>query len=146
MRHTAKFSKITKISNHTVNFCSEMGQAIYVSGKNTFCSLNVEITRGKRIFEIVHWPFKLPPNQHWPAGPSGWIYQCMSARPSKGQCRNSKIFLPLILVIKVVQNTFFPETYNASTFLSLDSRCDLLREVFQKCADQIEVISILNST
>ena len=48
----------------------------------------------------------------------------MSAWPTKGQCRNSKFFLPLVLVIKVVQNIFFPETYNASTFLSLDSRCD----------------------
>ena len=48
--------------------------------------------------------------------------------PSKGQCRNSKIFLPLVLVIKVVQNIFFPETYNASTFLSLDSRCELCRQ------------------
>ena len=28
-----------------------------------------------------------------------------------------------VLAIKVVQNIFFPETYNASTFLSLNSRC-----------------------
>ena len=27
-------------------------------------------------------------------------------------------------LIKVVQNIFFPETYNASTFLSLDSWCE----------------------
>ena len=39
------------------------------------------------------------------------------------QCRNSKFFLPLVLIIKVVQNIFFQGTYNASTFLSLDSRC-----------------------
>ena len=88
-----------------------------------FCSTNLDKTRGNKFFEIVHWPFKLPPNQHQPAGPSGWIYQCMSAQPSKGQCSDSKNFLPLVLVIKVVQNLFFPATYNASTFLSLDSRC-----------------------
>ena len=52
------------------------------------------------------------------------IGRCMSAQPSKGQCRNLKIFLPLVWVIKVVQNIFFPETSNASTFLSLESRCD----------------------
>ena len=39
----------------------------------------------------------------------------MSARPSKGQCRNSKIFPPLILTVKVHQNIFFPETCFAST-------------------------------
>ena len=46
----------------------------------------------------------------------------MSAQPSKGQCRSSKICLPLVLVIKAAQNIFFPETYNATTFLSQDSR------------------------
>ena len=30
--------------------------------KNIFCSMNVNKSRGKRIFEIVHWPFQLPPN------------------------------------------------------------------------------------
>ena len=30
--------------------------------------MNVDKTRGKRIFEIVLWPFKLPPNKYKPAG------------------------------------------------------------------------------
>ena len=47
---------------HTVNFCSEMGYAKHVTGKNIFCSMNLYKSRGKRVFEIVHWPFKLPPN------------------------------------------------------------------------------------
>ena len=100
-----------------------MVKTLQVSGKNTFCSINVDKTRGKRFFQIVHWPFKLPPNQHRLAGPSGWISWCKSARPSKGQCRSTKIFLPLVLVIKVFQNIYLPETYNASTFLSSDSQC-----------------------
>ena len=83
--------------------------------KNIFCPMNVYKSKGKIIFEIVHWPFKLPPNQHRPAGPSGWIYWCMSAWPSKGQCRNSKIFPPLLLYIKVDQNDFFPEMCFAYT-------------------------------
>ena len=29
--------------------------------------------------------------------------------PSKGQCKNSKNFAPLVLEIKVAQNIFFPE-------------------------------------
>ena len=50
------------LSTHTVNFGSEMVQAKHVSGKNIFCSMNAYKSRGKRIFEIVHWPFELPPN------------------------------------------------------------------------------------
>ena len=38
------------------------GKGIIGLGKNIFCSINVGKTRGKRIFEIVHWPFELPPN------------------------------------------------------------------------------------
>ena len=30
--------------------------------KNIFCSMNVYKSKGKRIFEIVHWPFELPPD------------------------------------------------------------------------------------
>ena len=93
---------------------------LYIREYNLFykCRQNQGI-----FFEIIHWPFKLPPNLNWPANPSGWIYWCMSALPSKGQCRNSKIFLPFVLFIRVVKNIFFPETYNASTFLSLNLRC-----------------------
>ena len=61
---------------------------------------------------------------HLQAGPSGWIYWCMSAQPSSGQCRNAKIFRPSVLVIKNVQNIFFPKTCNASKILSMDSQCD----------------------
>ena len=50
------------ISAHTVNFRSEMGSSKHASGKNIFCSMNVYKSRGKRIFEIVHCPFELPPN------------------------------------------------------------------------------------
>ena len=39
----------------------------------------------------------------------------------KGKFRTKKNFLALVLV---VQNISFPETYNAYTFLSLDSWCD----------------------
>ena len=35
--------------------------------------------------------------------------------PQKGQCRNSKIFPPLLLAVKVDQYIFFPETCFAST-------------------------------
>ena len=41
----------------------------YVPGINMFCPLNVEKIREKIIFEIVYWPFKLPPNKPWPPGP-----------------------------------------------------------------------------
>ena len=33
-----------------------------VSGRNIFCSMNVYKSRGKIIFEIIHWPFELPLN------------------------------------------------------------------------------------
>ena len=100
---------------HTVNFCSEMGQAKHVSGKNIFCSMNVYKSRGKRIFEIVHWPFELPPNQHQPTGPFGWHKWCSLARPSKGQCTISKILSFLIFSLFIEQNIFFPETCFAYT-------------------------------
>ena len=41
---------------------SEMVKAIKVSGKNIFGSISVDKVRGKRIFEIIHWPFELSPN------------------------------------------------------------------------------------
>ena len=100
---------------HTVNFFSEMGQAKHVSGKNIFCSVNVYKSRGKRIFEIVHWPFELPPNQHRPTGPFGWHKWCSLARPSKGQCTISKILSSLIFSLFIEQNIFFPETCFACT-------------------------------
>ena len=30
--------------------------------KNIFCSMNVYKSRGEGIFEIIYWPFELPPN------------------------------------------------------------------------------------
>ena len=71
--------------DHTVNFGSEMVQALQVSRKNIFCSMNKEKIGGKRIFEIIHWTFQLPPNQHRPTGPFGWHKWGSLARPSKGQ-------------------------------------------------------------
>ena len=100
---------------HTVKSGSEMVKALQVSGKNIFCSINVDKTKEKRIFEIVHWPFKLPPNQHRPAGLFDWLYQCSSAQPSKGQCTISKILSSPIFSLFIEQNIFFPETYNAYT-------------------------------
>ena len=43
-----------------------------------------------------------------------------------GPQKDRKNFFPLVLSIKVVQNIFFRETYNAFTFLSLDARCVLV--------------------
>ena len=50
----------------------------------------------------------------------------MSARPSKGQWRSSKNFLPLVLVIKVVQNMFFQRPIMPPHFWAWDSLCDVL--------------------
>ena len=87
----------------------------YVPEINIFCLMNVDTIKGKRIFEIVHWPFKLPPNQHRPTGPFGWHKWCSLAQPSKGQCKISKILSSLIFSLIIEQNIFFPETYNAFT-------------------------------
>ena len=35
---------------------------IHVSVKTIFDSINLYKCKGKRIFEIVHWPFELPAN------------------------------------------------------------------------------------
>ena len=102
-------------TTHPVNFGSEMGEAKHVSGKNIFCSMKVYKSRGKRIFEIVHWPFELPPNQHRPTGPFGWHKWCSLAWPSKGQCTISKILSSLIFSLFIEQNIFFPETCFAYT-------------------------------
>ena len=34
----------------------------YVPAKNTFCSMDIDKVTEKRIFTIMYWPFKLPPN------------------------------------------------------------------------------------
>ena len=84
-------------------------------GKNIFCSVNAYKIRGKRIFENIHWPFKLPPNWHRPTGPFGWNKWCSLARPSKGQYTISKILSSPTFLSFIVQNIFFPETCFAFT-------------------------------
>ena len=77
--------------------------------------MNVKKIRGKRIFEIVHCPFELPPNQHQPTGPFGWHKWCSLARPLKGQCTILKILSSLIFSLFIEQNIFFLETCFAYT-------------------------------
>ena len=72
-------------------------------------------SKKRNIFDFLHCPFEPPAKQHRPVSQLGWILWCMLARPSKGQCTNSKIFPPLLLTVKVDQNIFFPETCFAST-------------------------------
>ena len=109
--------------SHTVNSGSEMVEAKHVSGKNIYWSTFIGKSKERKIFDFLHCPFEPPAKQHRPVCQLGWILWCMLARPSKGQCRNSKIFPPLLLAVKVDQNIFFPETCFASAFLSLNSQC-----------------------
>ena len=103
-----------------------MVEAKHVSGKNIYWSTFIGGSKERNIFDFLHCPFDPPAKQHRPVSQLGWILWCMLARPSKGQCRNSKNSPPLLLAVKVDQNIFFPETCFASTFLSLNSRCDYL--------------------
>ena len=100
---------------HTVNSGSEMVRAKHVSGKDIYWSTCIGKSKERKIFDFLHCPFEPPAKQHRPVSQLGWILWCMLARPSKGQCRNSKIFPPLLLAVKVDQNIFFPETCFAST-------------------------------
>ena len=102
-------------SNHTVNSGSEMVEAKHVSGKNIYWSTFIGKSKERKIFDFLHCPFEPPAKQHRPVSQLGWILWCMLARPSKGQCRNSKNFPPLLLAVKEDQNIFFPETCFAST-------------------------------
>ena len=43
---------------HTVNFGSEMVQALQVYGKNIFCSMSKDKIEEEEMFEMVHFPFK----------------------------------------------------------------------------------------
>ena len=106
---------IELINDHTVNSGSEMVGAKHVSGKNICWSTCIGKSKERKIFDFLHCPFEPPAKQHRPVSQLGWILWCMLARPSKGQCRNSKIFPPLLLTVKVDQNIFFPETCFAST-------------------------------
>ena len=100
---------------HTVNSGSEMVGAKHVSGKNICWSTCIGKSKERKIFDFLHCPFEPPAKQHRPVSQLGWILWCMLAWPSKGQCRNSKNFPPLLLTVKVDQNIFFPETCFAST-------------------------------
>ena len=101
--------------SHTVNSGSEMVEAKHVSGKNIYWSTFIGKSKERKFFDFLHCPFEPPAKQHRPVCRLGWILWCMLARPSKGQCRNSKIFPLLLLAVKVDQNIFFPETCFAST-------------------------------
>ena len=100
---------------HTVNSGSEMIEAKHVSGKNIYWSTFIGKRKERKFFDFLHCPFEPPAKQHCRVGQLGWILWCMLVRPSKGQCRNSKFFPPLLLAVKVDQNIFFPETCFAST-------------------------------
>ena len=100
---------------NTVNSGSELVGAKHVSEINICWSTCIGKSKERKIFDFLHCPFEPPAKQHRPVSQLGWILWCMLARPSKGQCRNSKIFPPLLLTVKVDQNIFFPETCFAST-------------------------------
>merc|ERR1712015_289044 len=117
---------------HTVNSGSEMVEAKHVSGENIYWSTFIDKSKGRKIFDFLHCPFEPPAKQHRPVCQLGWIFWCMLARPSKGQCRNSKIFPPLLLAVKVDQHIIFPETCFAATFLSLNSQCGISKTILTK--------------
>ena len=99
---------------HTVKYQLEMPLEKHVSGKNIFWSTLIDKSRArKKSFPTC--PFEPPAKQHRPVCQLGWILWCMLVRPSKGQCRNSKNFPPLLVDVKEDQNIFFPETCFAST-------------------------------
>ena len=118
---------------HTVNFCSEMGQTKHVSGKNIFCSVNAYKIRGKRIFEIVHCPFEGRAKLHHLCRTNGLVGQCQLGGNLKGQCTISKILFPLLLYTFIEQNIFFPETCFAYP---------ISEQKFTVCAPLITVVAI----
>ena len=100
---------------HTMNSGSEMVEAKHVSGKNIFWSTLIAKSRGGKIFEFLHCPFEGRTNMHHKIQPNWPVGRCCLAGGSKGQCRKSKNFPPLLLAVKVDQNIFFPETCFASS-------------------------------
>ena len=66
-----------------MSFFSEMVSGNIVSGKNIFCSMNVNKIRGKRIFEIVHCPFEMPPSKHWPPTHAAGLNGAAQLSPQK---------------------------------------------------------------
>ena len=125
---------------HTVNFCSEMVQAKHFSGKNIFCSIDKEKIREKRIFKIVHCPFKGRAKLHHlckPNGPVGW---CQLGGNSKGQCTISKILFLLLLHTFTEQNIFFPETWFAYTIS--ESEFMVCISLFDELQQKVDAFSL----
>ena len=92
--------------------------------------MNVNKSRGKRIFEIVHWPFELPPNLHRPTCPFGW-QKCGSLDwPSKGQRTISKIFFSLISSLFIEKDIFFQRHVLPVSFQSQNLRCGMKITLF----------------
>ena len=104
-----------KSIKHTVNSGSEMVETKHVSGKNIFWSTLTAKSRKGKFFEFLHCPFEGRANMHHKIQPNWLTGRCCLAGGSKGQCRKSKIFLSLLLPMKVDQYIFFPETCFAST-------------------------------
>ena len=92
-----------------------MVEAKHVSGKHIFWSTLTVKSRGGKCFEFLHCPFEGRANMHHKIQPNWLTGRCCLAGGSKGQCRKSKIFLSLLLPMKVDQYIFFPETCFAST-------------------------------
>ena len=91
------------------------GRAKHVSGKNICWSTLTAKSRGGKIFEFLHCPFEGRANMHHKIQPNWLTGRCCLAGGSKGQWRKSKLFLFLLLPMKVDQYIFFPETCFAST-------------------------------
>ena len=107
-----------------------MVEAKHVSGKNIYWSTFIGKSKERKFFDFLHCPFEPPAKQHRPVSQLGWILWCMLARPSKGQCTNSKIFPPLLLIVNVDQNIFFLETCFASTISEPEFTVCTLLEIF----------------
>ena len=98
-----------------MNSGSEIVEAKHVSRKNIFWSTLTAKSKGGNFFEFLHCPFEGRANMHHKIQPNWQTGRCCLAGGSKGQCRKSKIFLSLLLPMKVDQYIFFPETCFAST-------------------------------
>ena len=95
------------IAPHTMNFGSELVQAKNVSGRNIFCSTLIAKSREGKFFEFLHCPLEALVKWHRYTGQSGSNLWFMFAWPSREQCMNTKKNPPLLLAIKVDQNTFY---------------------------------------
>ena len=57
-----KWNKVKKKVSSWAKSLNTYGKPLSWKQYNTFCFMNEDKSRVKRIFETVHWPFKLPPN------------------------------------------------------------------------------------